>query len=50
MTVTSVYRILILLLDTNHYKEYCSKKFLKYSILCGVSTKLSLTKLFFKLK
>jgi len=50
MTVTSVYMILIIFIDTNHYKKYCSKKFLKYSILCGVYTKLSLIKLFLNLK
>ena len=35
MTVTTVNSILILFTITNHHTKYCSKKFLKYSILCG---------------
>ncbi len=47
MTVTTVYSILIFFYNTNYYTKYCSKKFLKYSIVCGYIYKAILKKIFF---
>ena len=48
MTVTTVYSILILSINTKYHAKYCREKFLKYSIVCGYIYKaLILKKIFF---
>jgi hypothetical protein len=47
MTVTTVYSIMILFINTNYHTQYCRKKFLKYSIVCGYIYKAILKKIFF---